>query len=319
MKNALEDHVSHDKEFFEFLCELIDIQIKKYVALTKIGIGPDARLNARLVFNEVSELIQFAEILIKLIQNPSLDKQALADIYTQVKFYLEQEHIRAYAGWLLDENNIHTPGLSRVKGQLEHLNKIGQSVGIDGTTPSEPVTDIQKQCQHDSCSIAFYILDLAKQIIANPEMELDDNIPKHARMILKRNVVIRYGKSEFSKPIEELHSKYDAFLKTSHFDKSSSVLLSSDAKTLEKVHRGQWTTLLQSYRKIEPNSVLFDSKHEWSEIGKHSGVSYKTMPTSSFGGFRLFGAVAAGAVLIYMLMPHFVTQLEGEVRLMNMP
>ena len=105
---------------------------------------------------------------------------------------LNKRHARAYAGWLLDANNIHSPVLERVEEQLEQLKQIAQFAGIDCSSASKPITEIQKQCEYDSCAIAFYILDLAKSIKENPEMELDSNIPKHAQVVLKRNATTRY-------------------------------------------------------------------------------------------------------------------------------
>lgn len=67
------------KELFEFLCKLVDIQIKKYVSLAQFGVGPDARLNAKLVFDEVNELLGFAEQLLSDLEKQSKNKSITSD------------------------------------------------------------------------------------------------------------------------------------------------------------------------------------------------------------------------------------------------
>ncbi|WP_392536388.1 hypothetical protein [Legionella sp. 227] len=305
------------KELFEFLCELIDIQIKKYVALAKFGVGPDARLNAKLVFEEVNELLGFAKQLIDDMENQQRDKSITADreqfiaLFNQVKFYIEQEYVRSYAGWLLAENNIHSEVKERVETQLNQLKKIGQAAEIDCSLPSQPTTKVQKQCEYDSCAIAFYILDLAKKIKDNPEMELPENIPPHARIILKKNAQTRYCEEKIATPIEELHKKYDDFLSQSDLQKSSSVFSKEEAELHQKTHREKWENLFNRYKNIAPSSQLFSANHEWHKVAlpttkKTSESGYSSRNHMLFGGIVLTGTVA-----IYMLMSYFM-QLDNE-------
>ncbi|KTD74326.1 hypothetical protein [Legionella tucsonensis] len=301
------------KELFEFLCELIDIQIKKYVSLAKFGVGPDARLNAKLVFEEVNELLTFAEKLIEDLENPQqvcADPEYFNALFYQTKFYIEQEYVRAYAGWLLSENNIHSGVKGRVEEQLNQLKQIGQSAQIDCSIPSKPLTDVQKQCEHDSSAIAFRILDLAKNIKENPEMELPSNIPLHARIILKQNATTRYCIEDFAKPIEELHKKYDDFLQQSTLEKSNNVLLKEDAELHQKTHKEKWDNLFKRYERIEPSSQLFSPNYEWHKVAlpekKKPEASYWSRELTLFGGIVLTGAVA-----IYMLTSYFM-QLDDE-------
>lgn len=124
----------------------------------------------------MSELLELSEQLANELNiNQDFapkDNPNFSPIFEQIKFYVEQEHARAYAGWLLDENNIHTPVMSRVNEQLSELKNIGQLAQLDSTQPSKPVTNTQKQCEHDSHTIAFYILDLVKQLQNDEHVEL---------------------------------------------------------------------------------------------------------------------------------------------------
>jgi hypothetical protein len=301
-------------ELFDFLCNLIDIQIKKYVSLATFGVGPDARLNAKLVCDEVNELLKFGEQLLTEIKRQTLPiaNAHFINIFNQVKFYVEQEYIRAHAGWLLDENNIHTPVMGRVTEQLEQLNEIAKLAEIDSSTASKPVTVVQKQCKYDSCAIAFHILDLAKKIKYNPEMEVDTNIPLHARIILKRNATTRYCKEEFARPIDDLHEQYNAFLIHSDLAKSCSLLSKEVAKSHERGHRNEWNNLLNRYMNIHPTSKLFSPDHEWYKISSNSSSQVKSKSIFSSGNLMLFsGVVVVGGLFIYMLMSYF-TQLQDE-------
>ena len=87
------------KELFEFLCQLIDIQIKKYVSLATVGVGPDARLNAKLVCDEVSELLEFAELITDTKRTLHEEYPELLHVlFNQVKFYVEQETCKSLCG-----------------------------------------------------------------------------------------------------------------------------------------------------------------------------------------------------------------------------
>ncbi|HHF7373172.1 hypothetical protein [Legionella bozemanae] len=301
------------KELFEFLCELIDVQIKKYASLAKFGVGPDARLNAKLVFGEVNELLTFAEQLIEDLENPkqgSAAQEHFTSLFSQTKFYIEQEYVRAYAGWLLSENNIHSEVKERVEEQLKQLTQIGQSAQIDSSIPSKPLTEVQEQCEYDSIAIAFRILDLAKNVKENPEIELPSNIPLHARNILKQNAITRYRVEEFAKPIEELHKKYNEFLGQSKLKKSNDVLSKEDAQSHQKTHKEKWENLFNRYKSIEPSSQLFSPDHEWYKVAlpekKKSEMGYSSRNLMLFGGIAITGVVA-----IYMLMSYFM-QLDDE-------
>ncbi|MGL5742235.1 MAG: hypothetical protein ACRCXC_06655 [Legionella sp.] len=298
---------------YEFVCKLIDIQIQKYVALAKKGIGPDARLNATLVLEEVKELLSIAEQIITDIekQQPVAQEQ-ITSLFNQVRFYVEQEHLRALAGWLLDENNILSGVKERVDEQLKQLLQIGQSANIDCSEPAKPITTVQKQCAYDSHAIAFYILDLAKTLKENPEAELDSKIPMHARIVLKRNAKTRYCEEQFAQPIEELHQKCDSFLKHSELQKSTLLLSKEVAQQEEQEHKEQWQSVFDRYRHIEHTSELFSSKYEWYKVALAPVEKQQSISSKSSSNITFFsGVVLIGAVAIYMLMSYF-RQLEEQ-------
>lgn len=300
------------KQLFEFLCQLIDIQIKKYVALPKIGIGPDARLNGQLVFQEVNELLGFAEQLLAKMEHNVVSPELFPSIFEQVKFYLEQEHLRGYAGWLLDENNIHTPLMARVNEQIGQLKEIADSAHMEYSSASKPITETQKQTEYDSVAIAFYILDLAVKIAENPEIELDAKSLGHALPILRRNATTRYNKEEFAQPIRELHKKCTEFMQQSDAQKGDTLLDKVNAGVYEKKHREQWSKLLKRYQKVEPNSKLFDAEHEWYKIGKLSAEKLKPQSTYASPNLTLFGGVTIGILLVCMLVSYFIKQQNNE-------
>ena len=91
-------------KLFEFTHKLINVQIVKYTKLAAFGVGPDARMNASLVLDGVNELIDLSR---RLLTPASVDEVNFKSIFNQVRFYVEQEKLRAHAGWLLDQNNIH--------------------------------------------------------------------------------------------------------------------------------------------------------------------------------------------------------------------
>lgn len=295
--------MNNHMELFEFLCQLIDIQIKKYKALVGFGVGPDARMNAQLVFNEVNELFSFAE---KLLEITSEDEQDFKLICSQIKFYIEQEYLRGYAGWLLDENNIHTPEIKRVHSQLAQINALGTRAQIDCSISSKPQTLIQKQCEYDSYEIASFILNLAKNIKLDPDMELDSQlIPAHARQVLKRNAITRYREPHIAKEIDRLYGQCSNFLKQSELTKSTDLLDQDTSISYVELHKKHLEELLERYKIIAPTSNLFNPQHQWYKIGRSHPEPVKIASFTPSKTTWLFGGIAAGAILTYMLLPYF--------------
>jgi hypothetical protein len=294
--------MSHRFKLFEFLCKLTDIQIKKYVSLATVGVGPDARLNAKLVLNEVDELLGFSEQLLVDMQTNSDDNSLFIPLFNQVTFYIQQEYNRSYAGWLLDENQIHSTVKERVIEQLDALQDIAMLIDLDMQTAVKPLTRIQKQCEYDSCAIAYRILDLAIKVKTNPDDEIATNIPIHARNKLKSNATTRYV--DYFPEIQALHSQYDNFLSSSECDKSDALLQGEEAKEFALQHTTQWTNLLNQYEAINPLSTLFSQEFEWYKVGVITKAPVSSLHASNH--LKLFGGMAlAGVLLVYMLMQYF--------------
>ena len=305
--------MSYRTKLFEFLYTLNDVQIKKYSSLASRGIGPDARLNAQLVFTEVDELLALSEQLLDEIETPPSDNLDCIDAFNQIKFYIEQEYRRAYAGWLLSENNIHSTVKDRVDEQLAQLKHIGSLLSLDFSAPSKPVTTVQKQCEHDSAAIAKRILDLALLIKTDPEAELPQEIPIHARIILKANAKTRY--QTFDQEITNLHQACSSFLESSELSKSSSILEAKAAKQYETQHQKKLQTLLERYKKLHPESPLFSEEHQLYKIGSNpeeTKANQTPAQSSSCNRFALFG-LAGGTLLVGMLFHYFAYCEENSL------
>lgn len=301
--------MKNQRQLFEFVCELIDIQIKKYVHLQKIGIGPDAGMNAVLVVKQVEELFQLAKELLKSMntstETKSSDDKQFKNIFNQVQFYLEQEFLRGHAGWLIDENNIHTPEFDRLRLQKEQLASIAREASISMASPAMPVTDIQKQCEHDSHAIAFLILDLAIKLKADPEMKLDANIPSHAGIILRRHARPegRYSQTNIWEPLQDLHKKCLSFLEKSKISKRKEILTKDSATLKAKEHQSMLNNLLAEFRDIQPDSRLFSSEHQWHNIAaRRAKTSTTKSSTSSYSHLKMFGGLALAGVTIAVLL-----------------
>lgn len=298
--------MSKEQKLFEFLCNLIGVQIEKYFGLATFGIGPDASINSTLVLKEVDELLMFAYDLFERIDKPiDLKSDNFDFIFHQIRFYLEQEKLRALAGWLLDENNIHTPSKKRIEQQLTQLKQIGLEAHIDSSSPAKPQTQIQKQCEHDSHAIAFLILDLAQKIKSNPEMEFDLTlIPKHAATIIKRNATIRYNQPEISNQINELHQQCKIFLDESTLEKSTSEQKPRKlAEVTARRYRSSLEDLMKQYLVIKPESTLFNAHNQWDYLKDIPTI--QTTPEPSFFSKHKFTlgstAVLAGSLLLLVI------------------
>lgn len=296
-----------DIQLFELLSKLIAVQIKKYVALATVGVGPDALLNASLVYDEVSELLKLASSLLKTIKNKKSNPSLFLSVFSQVKFYLEQESFRAHAGWLLDSNNIHDTVDERTRTLLKEMESLAKLAEIsDFSCPEKPHTDIQKQCELDSFEIAYRILTLACNVRKNPEMELDKKIPPHAQKILKKNATTRY--IEFKNEIDEEYEKCEQYLKNATLPKRTTSLTKKDALSYQKTHEAQLSSLLNEYQNIQPDSFLFSSAHQPYTVATPT-------PKASYSKLSFFTCAAVGVSVLIYLVPYlksFYQENEGE-------
>ncbi len=240
-------------ELFELIYERVDAQIKKYTALQKIGVGPDAGMSIALIIAEVDELIHSANMLLYELNEPSESKNnnnsLFESLLKQTLFNVQQEYIRGYAGWLIDENNIHTPAMSRIKSQQKKLMDLAEEaqISIDAITP---VTKAQRQCQHDSQVIAIRILNFAIQLKENPEKEIEEKIPDHALTILRRHAKPngRYHQEPIWTAIKDLHKQCESFIDNSNEEKSSHSLSDKSISTFIADHRNALTKLSRQFK-----------------------------------------------------------------------
>jgi hypothetical protein len=178
---------------------------------------------------------------------------------------------------------------------------------------SKPKTQIQEQCQHDSCQIAFFILKLARDIRDNPNMEFDKKIPPHAQEILRKNANTRYR--DLAQEIDGLYQEHELFLQNSDLKKRSSKLTEESAKTYAVKHTQTLQELLERYKKIEPNSPLFSEEHQWDKVAVTSKKAPITASASThnltfFGGLAFAGAGAG--ILLWALLPYLTKLLQDD-------
>ncbi|CDZ76289.1 hypothetical protein BN59_00556 [Legionella massiliensis] len=317
--------MSKHAELFDLLCELIDVQIKKYVKLATVGVGPDARLNAALVYEEVNELLGFADLLLQEMEtnfeSETIKKFAYVDVFDQLKFYLEQESFRGHAGWLLDDNKIHATVDERTTQFLKELEAIDEEESFDFSEKSVPRTEIQRQCQHDSYQIAHRILALAIDVSTNPDMQFDKKIPAHAQPILRKHASTRYV--QYADEINSLHDECEEFLQQSTLANSSTVLENGQARDYQKAHLEQWNNLLYRYRCINTDSPLFSVEHQWHDVAVASPspveqpVAVQQSPTifSNRNLALLGGLFFTGTLLACKLLPYFTASEENDLSL----
>jgi len=250
----------------EFLLPLIDIQIKRYGALSNIALGPDAQMNAMLVCQELQELQQFSETLLKAYETKPLNDITFTNIFNQIYFYVDQEYFRGYAGWLIDENNIHVVEFKRLKQQLEHLKKIANLTNIDIPNPPAPSTPNQKQCQHDSYAVVQLIVSTTLQLTEanNKFIPLPDVIPIHAQHIFRKHAAEngRYQRPEISSELRRLDKECQAWLATSKLEKSLIKLTQAEAAEYAISDRQHFDLQLARFKQLSPDSDL-----SWYRIG----------------------------------------------------
>jgi hypothetical protein len=318
------------ERLFEFVCELIDIQIKKYVALASGGVGPDVGMDAMLVASEVDELCEFAEVLVHQLETSpeqTMDPTQFSTIFNQVRFYLEQEYLRSHAGWLLDENYIHSPASDRIRQQRDTLAALAAIAGIDIANAPNPVTSTQKQCEHDSNAIAFRVLDFVIEFKANPAMEFGDKMPAHALRLIRKHIEkpdSRYNQEKIWTPILELHAQCKAYLDKSTLSKSIIELSKNAAESRAVAHRETRNLLLHRYQAIRPDSALFSVDFRWHNIGKfrpetNDGAKVSATPPS-YDRPRFFMLVGtAAAIAIMALIIHLLKNEDGSLNHITTP
>lgn len=241
--------MQHAHLLFGFIQKLIAIQIKKYVDLTEIGIGPDASINASLVHDQVEDLLCLSQQLLDRIEMARKESKNvdITDLFNQMRFYLEQEFTRGKAGYLLDQNQIHSGEMDRLNDQLTFVKSFASQHRISIIEPTKPTNQMQERCLHDSHAIAAFILNLAIQVKSDPEMEFSHAVPAHAIKILRKHGKQggRYHQPEIYEEIERMFNVSNDFLATSTLEKRTDKLCKEEAK-LEKIRHETILNALQA-------------------------------------------------------------------------
>lgn len=260
------------QKLIEFSLELIDIQIKKYQGLTKIGVGPDAKLNAAMVRNQVVELLTRLDDYLSL-DDPSLQQ---SHSYAQhLSFFLGCEYTRARAGWLLDENTIHNPLYNRITEQRTKLVELMDEISLESPS-SISLNAFQSQYQHDSYEVAFRILDLALRLQKDPEQDLgQDNNLGHGLAIMRKHAQPngRYYQEDIASEIKQAHSAARQFIQDSFYEKSTELLEHDQATQYAQQDNAAFQTLFSKFIKLVPNSPLAASNYPWYQVGKPAATT----------------------------------------------
>lgn len=268
----------------DFLFELIDLQIKKYVALAKIGVGPDAQINAALVWNEVTDLLVVSQQINLAILAFEFKAELYSTAFKKIKFYIDQEYLRGRAGWLIDRNNIHNPQFDRLTEQLEQLQRMASQ--NPDLMQVGTLSDAQLQCEHDSLEIAFLILSLAVQLKEHPDIEIPAGIPKHAWDIMKKHALPngRYHQDDLWDEITELHQKTQQKLAHSPRKKSTTLLNMDEISLLWQQHQQLFQEQYLQYQKLNPQSPIFAEDKHWYKIGDKRRVQKQQEAPVTFSG-----------------------------------
>lgn len=285
------------QKLFEFAIVSIDIQIKKYQKLVKIGIGPDAKMNAILVQRQVSDLLLQLDRLLKISEPSEKDMLQFAQL---MKFYLDCEYIRGRAGWLLDENNIHNVEYERVTQQLKILDELCLEDTSKLAHP-EILTEQQRQCLHDSHEIAYLILDIAIKLKENPERTDLGDVSHfgHGFSIMRKHVHLngRYYNPEISKEMENRHQESEDFLNESDLEKTTDTLDRQSASTFFINDSEHLKNQLDIFLELYPSSELSKADFEFYQIGRTSNnqkSEQKSHGLIKLGLFALGGVIAVG-------------------------
>lgn len=247
------DYKSNYIELLDFISDLIGVEIQKYTQLATIGIGPDAKMNAKLVMEEVNDLLAFSKHLLDSLKYGRARKILFTSICNQVQFYLSQEDLRGHAGWLMDENNPHDAVYKRTSELQKRLQGISMRAGAEIPPYVKPQTPIQEQCEVDSHAIALYILEQAVTLIRDPSAALDKNIPMHAQSILRKHAQAggRYHQFEIKGAIEALYQQCQTFMCRTTLQKSQGTLEKEDVQAVAQSQRETLNTIRERLHKIK--------------------------------------------------------------------
>ncbi len=284
------------QKLIEFAIVSIDMQVKKYQKLVKIGIGPDAKMNATLVQRQVSDLLLQLDRLLETSEPTQKDMLEFAQL---MKFYLDCEYTRGRAGWLLDENNFHNVNYERVTEQLKILDELCSEDNSRLAHP-EILTEQQRQCLHDSHEIAYLILDMAIKLKENPERtDLGDASHfGHGFSIMRKHAQLngRYYEPEICKEMENRHQESEDFLNESDLKKTTDTLDGQAASTFFIDDTEHLKNQLDIFLELYPFSELSKADFDFYQIDRtknNQKSEQKSHGLIKLGLFALGGVIAA--------------------------
>ena len=144
-----------------FVLEFIEVQMKKCLRVLEIGLGPDVALIARLIEQQIDELIVVGYNLQKNIEQGQLSKDSFRPILEVIKFYLDQEALRGKAALFISDNPVHREAKRRVSEQQIALQCLCEDLNTDysGLITDESLNPAQRQYRFSSLRIAWVHLD----------------------------------------------------------------------------------------------------------------------------------------------------------------
>jgi hypothetical protein len=219
-----------DSDLLSFLFKMIEAKIKDYHQLAKIGVGPDARLIARLISEEVTALLGYAEALLKSRGPNGFSPQVYNNLFPQIKFYVGLEHLRSRAGYLVDDNNIHNITHRRAEQQVKDLESLETEESKLITFKAHSASE--RQIEHDSYEVAYLVIKSAVALIENPDVEIEAKTAfGHGLDRMKGQAASggRYHRLDVHEAIYTFYTNCHTFLRDSRLKKRTHDLQSREA------------------------------------------------------------------------------------------
>lgn len=245
-----------DIDFLNYIFEVIEKQIQSYGALARIGVGPDARLIARLDSHQVTALLACANRLLNSVTADGIDPDVYTNVFGEVEFYVKHEYLRSSAGHLVDDNNVHNATYKRAASQHERLKSF--ETAATKQQLFKLTNDAQRQHEHDSRAIAYFVVDTACTLIANPEAEIEAKEAfGHGLDKMRQHAIPggRYHDPEIAAQLKETYDDCKLFLMLSRLTKSTDLLLSPEAKVKQDQDRKTLSSLRERFSQLRAQTT----------------------------------------------------------------
>ncbi|HSW71225.1 MAG TPA: hypothetical protein VLH77_04525 [Gammaproteobacteria bacterium] len=274
-----------DKQFFEFLFEMIEEKITTYHNVAHRGVGPDAQLIAHLTSQEVEGLFNCVKTLFKNTSPKGISPAIFNRVFSEIEQYAYLEHIRDEAGYLISPNNVHNKTHTRVQNQLAKLGSFRR------VTSTGAFQNSYSQLAHDSYEIAHRVLQLAKELTQDPEAKVDPQFEeefghgfKMMRALAKPGQHYQVPKTK--KKIDNLHTECTLFLalsKKQGFKKSSTVLTPKQAINDKTRHLAKLARLRDQLEKLQSQPEEIQSSACCSSTLFYKRAAITTVTTVAVG------------------------------------